>query len=883
MSPPGPFQLASPSGLTVQVNANASIRRIDLRDVILNAFLGNELEGGPANVYLRRRGRRITWTPLLGPRSPSRVRVGASGLALQGEWSGVRFHLELRLAKAAAAWFWHVRLENLGRAAVTLDLIHAQDVALADYGAVRLNEYYVSQYLDYTPLAHASRGVVLAIRQNLPIGGRHPWALIGSLGRGTSFATDALSFYGLRSRANGARCGSRGEEPARRTSPARALAGRDPGRSRAAGAGRPRRARLLRLARARSPGGERAGRSRLRRARARAARGEPARRARRRRISRAAAGEEPLRFASAPGSARTRPARAREALRHGAPRGRARRRIACSRSSTEATPTSCCRPRSSRACGRTARSCAPGRRWSPTRRRSPRPSGWAASSTRCSRRDTSASTACSRPRTATSGLFRSHGQRIFVELEDGYSLLDTPSAFEMTPNGARWIYRHSGRRAPGAELGPRGLPRDVARRRGPGRSSAALPDREPPGGERRRRIRVRPRARSRAMRGASSWAFCPTPISGGASRTAASASIPRPATRFERVGGDELLFADGHSRGQPFLVLVSAPTRSLGLRMTGRLFGEPPVQVPAPDVRALAGGGCRGGGALLDAHDGPARSAPGRRRSGTPRPRAPGGDPAVVRARRADPLPRAARARAVLGRRLGHARRVPGARRAAARARALRARARPAAARLPQPESGRRLAAVVHVLRARARHPTRRLARRHRLLAAAGARAVSARLGRRGLLDEAVPFFHPEGDARAERATLLAHVERALGADRAARDPGHPPRGLRPRRLERLAPARRPRARRAPVQRLDGHAPSSDAGDAGGGAAARRPQRAGRRARGAAPAASATTSSACSSRTASWPGSRTSARTGSSRTCCTRATARRASATACSR
>ena len=56
MSPPGPFQLASPSGLAVQVNANASIRRIDLRDVILNAFLGNEMEGGPANLYLRRRG-----------------------------------------------------------------------------------------------------------------------------------------------------------------------------------------------------------------------------------------------------------------------------------------------------------------------------------------------------------------------------------------------------------------------------------------------------------------------------------------------------------------------------------------------------------------------------------------------------------------------------------------------------------------------------------------------------------------------------------------------------------------------------------------------------------------------------------------------------------
>src|SRR5215468_3920156 len=68
-APPGAVRIASPSGLTVQLNANASLRRIDCRDVIVNAFLGNELEGGPANLFLRRRADRIAWTPLLGPRS----------------------------------------------------------------------------------------------------------------------------------------------------------------------------------------------------------------------------------------------------------------------------------------------------------------------------------------------------------------------------------------------------------------------------------------------------------------------------------------------------------------------------------------------------------------------------------------------------------------------------------------------------------------------------------------------------------------------------------------------------------------------------------------------------------------------------------------------
>src|SRR5262249_40136730 len=66
---------------------------------------------------------------------------------------------------------------------------------------VRLNEYYVSQYIDFTPLQHAARGSVLAVRQNLAVDGRHPWLVIGALGNGVSYATDALQLHGLAARA----------------------------------------------------------------------------------------------------------------------------------------------------------------------------------------------------------------------------------------------------------------------------------------------------------------------------------------------------------------------------------------------------------------------------------------------------------------------------------------------------------------------------------------------------------------------------------------------------------------------------------------------------------------------------------------------------------
>ena len=51
---------------------------------------------------------------------------------------------------------------------MTVDVVYAQDLALAPYGAIRMNEYYVSQYLDHAPLTHPARGAALAVRQNRP-------------------------------------------------------------------------------------------------------------------------------------------------------------------------------------------------------------------------------------------------------------------------------------------------------------------------------------------------------------------------------------------------------------------------------------------------------------------------------------------------------------------------------------------------------------------------------------------------------------------------------------------------------------------------------------------------------------------------------------------
>ncbi|MES2476988.1 MAG: hypothetical protein V4640_14485 [Verrucomicrobiota bacterium] len=196
-----PFRAASASGMSAELNANGSIRRMDCGDIMLNVFLGNEAEGGPTNIHLRRHGESMDRIPLLGPGSEATYQTCENGMVAIGNWGDIAFRVRLVLAESAKAWFWHVELENTGTEAITCDLIHTQDIGIAHYGAMRLNEFYVSQYVDHALLEHPQIGVAVASRQNQAMGGRCPWTVIGSLGKGVSWSTDALQFHGLATRA----------------------------------------------------------------------------------------------------------------------------------------------------------------------------------------------------------------------------------------------------------------------------------------------------------------------------------------------------------------------------------------------------------------------------------------------------------------------------------------------------------------------------------------------------------------------------------------------------------------------------------------------------------------------------------------------------------
>jgi len=583
-------RIESPAGLVVHVNANGSIRRMEHGDVVLNLFPGSEVEGGPANLYLRRLGPEPAWTPLLGPRSPLAFQLDEHGLRAFGEWEGIRVVLSLVLAGSAPAWFWHLTLESRAAAEVTLDLVCAQDVGLAHYGAIRMNEYYVSQYLDHVPLVHPARGTAVAVRQNLSMGGRNPWLVLGSLAHGTSFATDALQVHGLATRA--------GDGPAGITAPSLPGVRRQHEHAMVAIQDAP-----VRLA----PG-------------AAIARGffgwfEPHHPAATApddlaAVDRALALPEASPSPTAAPTTGTSPAAtlfsARPILRcrdlgdseiaqlWGEGLREVEREDARVLSFfTDAHTHVALRAKELRVLRPHGHILWSGDRLEPDEA-SLTTTAWMAGvfNALLTQGHVSINRLLSTTRSYL-GLQRAHGQRIFVELADGYHLLDVPSAWEVTPNGCRWLYAHADglievRVATGTTHHVVDLA--IAVLAGPPARFLVSSHVALNGDDGAEPVPVR---FERDARGVVVRAIPDSDV-GRRFPDGSFRLDPQPGTVLDRLGGDELLFTDGRSRDQPYLVMVTAPARAAGLRITGQLVPDSSGSVERHAIEALSLGATAG-------------------------------------------------------------------------------------------------------------------------------------------------------------------------------------------------------------------------------------------------------------------------------------------------
>ncbi|MBA2382345.1 MAG: cellobiose phosphorylase, partial [Chloroflexi bacterium] len=203
-SPPIVAQLRNSSDLAVDVLENGSIFAIRHRDILVNQVLGSGLEGGLANLFLRRRSRAgIESRPLLGPQAVGRFRASDGGVTWEGFFDGLDHVCTLRLAATDATWFWTVAVSNTTAHRLTIDVVLAQDLGIAQAAAVRTSELYTSQYIDHTIVDDAALGLLLCSRQGLPQDGAFPWVMHGCLAGAVGYLTDGFQFHGLASKASG--------------------------------------------------------------------------------------------------------------------------------------------------------------------------------------------------------------------------------------------------------------------------------------------------------------------------------------------------------------------------------------------------------------------------------------------------------------------------------------------------------------------------------------------------------------------------------------------------------------------------------------------------------------------------------------------------------
>jgi len=170
--------------------------RLDVAGLSMILYPASRFEAGLTGLYLRPRESGVPPVPLIGPGSRGATSLTGDVIERRGHHGHLEWRVEFSFGPDGHDWRWQVEMHNASGTAVACDLVMTHDFALAPYGAVRTNEYYVSQYLDLSVVTDPDFGNAVAVRQNMP-GGRQPWAVLGSLGRGTGWATDALQLRTL--------------------------------------------------------------------------------------------------------------------------------------------------------------------------------------------------------------------------------------------------------------------------------------------------------------------------------------------------------------------------------------------------------------------------------------------------------------------------------------------------------------------------------------------------------------------------------------------------------------------------------------------------------------------------------------------------------------
>ncbi|MBI2515537.1 MAG: cellobiose phosphorylase [Opitutae bacterium] len=200
-------ELTASSGLRAQFLPTGALYALRHRETMLNQLLPGPAEDGLFRLLVRwfdDAASPVGWAPLVGPG----LAFGCDGRTASWHGTAAAGTLDCTvtfgLHPVKSGWAWRVCIRNAGTTARKIDLLHAQDLGLADEGAVRNNEAYVSQYLDLLPLSDPRLGHVVLARQNQPMaGGRRPWLAFACAQGAAAYCTDGWQFFGADHRVTG--------------------------------------------------------------------------------------------------------------------------------------------------------------------------------------------------------------------------------------------------------------------------------------------------------------------------------------------------------------------------------------------------------------------------------------------------------------------------------------------------------------------------------------------------------------------------------------------------------------------------------------------------------------------------------------------------------
>lgn len=189
--------LGEVGGLKIHLLDNGGIYAVRHGQTLINQALGCPLSGGMNRLFLRRRDQQTIEHHLLtGPHADSRFAVNEQAAVWSGQWSGAAYCVTLTIDAEQLAWFWTIDCVNNTDQPIAIDALYGQDIGLADTTAVRINEAYNSHYLDHQAHRHPTFGWTILSRQNqAQAHGRRPWLMHGCFAGAESYATDGFQFF----------------------------------------------------------------------------------------------------------------------------------------------------------------------------------------------------------------------------------------------------------------------------------------------------------------------------------------------------------------------------------------------------------------------------------------------------------------------------------------------------------------------------------------------------------------------------------------------------------------------------------------------------------------------------------------------------------------